>query len=71
MDSRSRTTWTTTGTTLQRQIQNSKPPYFKKHIKRRRQKTILEPRKPTKINIVYATETSSTEDREKPIWQTQ
>ena len=71
MAPRSSTPWTTNRTFLQRQIQNTEPPYFKKPIKRTRQEKILEPRKPTKINIVYATETSSTEDREKPIRQTQ
>ena len=71
MAPRSRTPWTTTRTFLQRQIQNTEPPYFKKHIKRRRKEKILKPGKQTTINIVYAAETSSTEDREKPIRQTQ
>ena len=71
MDPWSSTPWTTSRTTLERQIQNAEPPYFKKPIKRRRQEKILEPRMQAKINIVYATETSSTEDREEPIWQTQ
>ena len=71
MAPRSGTPWTTPRTFLQRQIQNTEPPYFKKPIKRRRKEKILKPRKQTTINIVYATETSSTEDREKPIRQTQ
>ena len=71
MATRSSTPWTTSRTILERQIQNAEPPYFKKPIKRTRKEKIVKPRKPTKINIVYATETSSTEDREEPIWKAQ
>ena len=71
MAPRSSTPWTTSRTTLERQIQNAEPPYLKKSFTRRSQEEILKSRKQTKIDIIYKTEKSSTEDREKPIRQAQ
>ena len=69
MDSRSISERTKSGTTFSRTLQDTGQTQLTKYFKRRCQKAILKSRQQTKINVINETTTSTTQNREEPVWQ--